>query len=51
MQEAYRGLLGALHPNWRGGVTCKVLHGGEIRIGDAASVVSSPVERQITLPG
>jgi len=44
MDEAYPGLLKALAPNWRGGVTCRVLNGGNVSIGDAASLVSSPPE-------
>jgi MOSC domain-containing protein YiiM len=51
MHEAYAGLLAALHPHWRGGVTCLVREGGDIAIGDVADVVSSPAERQIRLPG
>ncbi len=50
MQEAYRGLLAALHPNWRGGVTCRVLAGGPVAIGDETRVLASPPERTITLP-
>ncbi len=38
MDEAYQGLLKALHPDWRGGVTCRVLSGGTLRIGDVAEV-------------
>ncbi len=38
MDEAHQGLLKALHPDWRGDVTCRVLGGGTLRIGDAAEV-------------
>jgi MOSC domain-containing protein YiiM len=51
MDEARPGLLRALYPEWRGGVTCRVLEGGEVAIGDAVSVVQSPPERQRRLPG
>jgi MOSC domain-containing protein YiiM len=34
MDEIHPGLRGALSPDWRGGVTCEVLLGGMIRIGD-----------------
>ena len=51
MEEAHPGLLKALHPAWRGGVTCRVLNGGDLRIGDQAAVLSSPAERRVHLPG
>lgn len=44
MDEAYPGLLKALAPDWRGGVTCRVLTGGLIDIGDEISIQSSPAE-------
>ncbi len=34
MEQARRGLKRAMTPDWRGGVACNVLAGGEIRIGD-----------------
>lgn len=34
MDAVASGLRNALTPNWRGGVTCRVLHGGEIAVGD-----------------
>ena len=33
MEEAQPGLFQALAPDWRGGVTCKVLANGVIRVG------------------
>ncbi len=51
MEAAYRGLLSALHPNWRGGVTCRVELGGSVSLGDGAQVLSSPPERVVRLPG
>ena len=51
MDEAQQGLLKALHPEWRGGVTCRVVQGGEVRIGDAVEVLLSPPEHRIRLPG
>ncbi|MDZ4843051.1 MAG: MOSC domain-containing protein [Hyphomicrobium aestuarii] len=52
MNEAHQGLLSALHPQWRGGVTCRVIEGGNIAIGDAVRVLSSPPERSPPrLPG
>ena len=33
MDEQKTGLTAALASNWRGGVCCRVLHGGSIRIG------------------
>jgi MOSC domain-containing protein YiiM len=51
MDEAYPGLLKALHPDWRGGVLCRVVEGGEIALGDAVEVLIAPAERTRTLPG
>lgn len=33
MEEAYPGLMEALKPEWRGGVTCRVLEGGTLQVG------------------
>lgn len=44
MDEAYSGLLKALAPDWRGGVTCRVLTGGDVTVGDIARIVVSPPE-------
>ncbi len=35
MDQAHPGLRRALTPAWRGGVSCSVIEGGEIRCGDA----------------
>jgi MOSC domain-containing protein YiiM len=51
MDEAQAGLRKALYPEWRGGVTCKVLEGGRVSVGDDVAIVQSPPERQIRLPG
>jgi MOSC domain-containing protein YiiM len=51
MEEAWPGLLEALTPEWRGGVTCSVVEGGEIALGDAVDVLIAPVERTRVLPG
>ena len=50
MDEAHRGLLKALHPEWRGGVTCRVLDGGEIAEGDCVEILHAPPERSRRLP-
>ena len=34
MDEEYFGLREALLPDWRGGVTCRVVRGGEIKLDD-----------------
>ena len=36
MEEQAAGLREALAPEWRGGVTCEVTHGGAIAVGDGA---------------
>jgi MOSC domain-containing protein YiiM len=38
MEEAHPGLEEALKPNWRGGVTCRVIKGGALKIGMEASL-------------
>ncbi len=38
MEAAHRGLRAALTPDWRGGVCCRVVQGGAIRIGDRVDV-------------
>jgi MOSC domain-containing protein YiiM len=50
MDEAFPGLLKALHPNWRGGVTCQVLEGGPVKIGDDVEVLFAPPEKVVRLP-
>ncbi|MGI9432882.1 MAG: MOSC domain-containing protein [Myxococcota bacterium] len=34
MEEQRSGLRAALEPAWRGGATCRVIHGGHLRRGD-----------------
>ncbi len=51
MNEAHPGLLKALHPDWRGGITCAVRQSGVVRIGDPVKVLVSPPEKKIRLPG
>lgn len=36
MDDVAPGLQNALSPNWRGGVTCRVITGGTVSLGDAA---------------
>lgn len=50
MEEAHPGLLKALSPDWRGGVTCQVLDGGDVRLGDEVEVLASPPEQVPQLP-
>jgi len=51
MEKAHPGLLKALHPDWRGGITAAVLEGGNVRVGDEVEVVLSPPEKIVRLPG
>lgn len=51
MERAHAGLLKALSPDWRGGITCQVLEGGHVELGDAVEIVFSPPEKVIRLPG
>ena len=39
MEAAHRGLKRALTPEWRGGVCCRVVKGGGIRVGDHVDVL------------
>ncbi|NOX68025.1 MAG: MOSC domain-containing protein [Gammaproteobacteria bacterium] len=41
MDEQCAGLKKALQPDWRGGVACRILSGGSIRIGDTVSLRSN----------
>lgn len=50
MEEAHKGLLSALHPEWRGGVTCRVQTGGAIALGDAIEILHAPREHVMRLP-
>lgn len=38
MDEGHPGLRRALKPDWRGGVSCRVLNDAEIRLGDPVTV-------------
>lgn len=40
MDEQYEGLKSALEPAWRGGVTCRVIQGGNIKIGDEVQLTA-----------
>lgn len=39
MEQAATGLEAALTPDWRGGVTCRVISGGNIAIGDSVKAI------------
>lgn len=51
MEEARPGLLKALAADWRGGVTCRVLSGGQIALGEEVEVLVRPPEDIPRLPG
>jgi hypothetical protein len=38
MEQFHTGLKGALTPDWRAGVCCDVISGGEIHVGDTVSL-------------
>lgn len=42
MDEAESGLQEALRPDWRGGVCCRVLEGGDITLGDTIRIEEKP---------
>ena len=52
MEEAHRGLLKALSPDWRGGVTCRVIDRRGGRGGAGVAIVKAVEERnpRVTLP-
>lgn len=50
MDDALPGLRKALHPDWRGGVTCRVREGGLVKLRDQVEVLVSPPQRVIRLP-
>jgi MOSC domain-containing protein YiiM len=50
MEQAHPGLLKALGPDWRGGVTTRVVEGGAIRVGDPVRIERMVTERKIHLP-
>ncbi len=37
MDQQHQGLTAALTPDWRAGVCCRVLSGGQVRIGDTVA--------------
>lgn len=50
MDEALPGLLKALSPEWRGGVTCRVIEGGELAVDDEAAIIDGGIEHIRKLP-
>lgn len=41
MDQQHDGLTRALTPDWRGGVCCRVLEGGNVAVGDTVEIVDS----------
>lgn len=50
MDEAFVGLLKAMHPDWRGGVVMKVVAGGAVAVGDRVEVTQRPARIVRRLP-
>ncbi len=50
MENAQPGLRKALAGDWRGGVCCRVIHGGTINIGDDVKTILDVPEKIIRLP-
>ncbi len=42
MEEVHAGLLIALAAEWRGGITCRVLQGGHVALGDEVQIAIIP---------
>ena len=38
MDDQVPGLRTALIPDWRGGLTCRIIEGGEVKVGDSVTV-------------
>lgn len=51
MEEVRTGLLRALAKDWRGGVTCRILAGGSIYLGEAVEVLVPACAVLPRLPG
>lgn len=51
LDVAHPGLFKAVYPDWRGGITCRVVEGGIVRVGDTVTVVLSPPEQRERPPG
>ena len=51
MDKSFPGLRLALAPDWRGGVTCKVLQGGFLTIGAEVSLTKHLIDKRPQLPG
>lgn len=50
MENAKAGLRKALSGYWRGGVSCRVITGGDIKIGDSVKIIIEIPETIIRLP-
>ncbi len=43
MDEQAPGLKAALTPDWRGGITCRVITGGAVKVGDPLTLLELPL--------